>query len=449
MNRTRTMLAILGVVIVGVGLYFALPHRPSWDRPAPQPAPDLELFTITGSTSVDSTVLSGRWHTAPEGAAPAPAGDDAARREAMDAMGTLPYVQGSQPAPAVSSVTVYEHGAAEDGVNIYCSGHGPEAFAMNMRGEILHTWRYPLDAVWPDVPETVHGEFWRRVHVWPDGGLLAIFEGIGMIRLDRDSNLLWAFHGGCHHQAFVASDGTIYALTRRAERLPDVSERPVLVDYIAVLDAEGHMREEHSLIECMKRSRYSDLLRGSKRGGDIFHTNSLWVVSSSDAAADSLFHAGEVLVSMRTIDVIALVDLAKDRITWAASGNRRGGFWSKQHDARVLGDGDILLFDNRGNRGKSRVAAFDPQSLAVAWQYTGSADAPLLSETCGTAQRLTGGNTLITESDAGRAIEVTPDLRVVWEFYNPHRAGDAGDLIATLFALERVPPAYFDWIGSR
>ena len=45
---------------------------------------------------------------------------------------------------------------------------------------------------------------------------------------------------------------------------------------------------------------------------------------------------------------------------------------------------------------------------------------------------------LITESDNGRAIEITRDKEVVWEFYNPHRAGPAEELIATLFELKRV-----------
>ena len=64
------------------------------------------------------------------------------------------------------------------------------------------------------------------------------------------------------------------------------------------------------------------------------------------------------------------------------------------------------------------------------------------------AQRLPNGNTLITESDGGRALEVTPDRRIVWEFFNPHRAGEQGEYIATLFELLRLPPDFpVDWTG--
>lgn len=52
------------------------------------------------------------------------------------------------------------------------------------------------------------------------------------------------------------------------------------------------------------------------------------------------------------------------------------------------------------------------------------------------------GNTLITVSEPGRVIEVTSDKAVVWEFYNPKRAGERNEFIATLFQMERIPKDY-------
>ena len=52
----------------------------------------------------------------------------------------------------------------------------------------------------------------------------------------------------------------------------------------------------------------------------------------------------------------------------------------------------------------------------------------------------------MTESDNGRAFEVAPDQEIVWEFYNPYRAGDADEYIATLFEVVRLPPDFpLDW----
>ena len=66
---------------------------------------------------------------------------------------------------------------------------------------------------------------------------------------------------------------------------------------------------------------------------------------------------------------------------------------------------------------------------------------------CGGAQRLSGGTTLITESCRGRAFEVTRDGEVVWEYVNPHRAGEDGEWIASLLEVRRVPTSAVDaWL---
>ncbi len=57
-------------------------------------------------------------------------------------------------------------------------------------------------------------------------------------------------------------------------------------------------------------------------------------------------------------------------------------------------------------------------------------------------------NTLITESDSGRAFEVQPDGTIVWEYVTPERGGEAGDLVATLFEVVRVDAADVAWLGA-
>jgi hypothetical protein len=102
----------------------------------------------------------------------------------------------------------------------------------------------------------------------------------------------------------------------------------------------------------------------------------------------------------------------------------------------------MLVLDNQGLVEHSRVLEFDPFSQQIHWSFSGAADAPFFTRTCGSVQRLSNGNTLITESDAGRAFEVTRDKRIVWEFVSPHRAGSRGELIATLFDVVRLAPDF-------
>ena len=64
-------------------------------------------------------------------------------------------------------------------------------------------------------------------------------------------------------------------------------------------------------------------------------------------------------------------------------------------------------------------------------------------------QRLPNDNTLITDSVSGRAFEVTRDKEIVWEFYNPHRAGENDEYIALVHELTRLPPDFADdWVGA-
>ena len=118
-----------------------------------------------------------------------------------------------------------------------------------------------------------------------------------------------------------------------------------------------------------------------------------------------------------------------------------------QHDAKILANGNLMLFDNRGRGEASTVIESDVASGDVVWEYRGSASEPFYSKTCGTAYRLANGNTLINESDGGRSFEVTADGAIVWEFFNPHRGGEALEYIACLYDLERIAPERCDlWL---
>jgi archaeosine-15-forming tRNA-guanine transglycosylase len=58
----------------------------------------------------------------------------------------------------------------------------------------------------------------------------------------------------------------------------------------------------------------------------------------------------------------------------------------------------------------------------------------------GDQQRLTNGNTLITESEGGRILEIAPDGEIVWEFINPVR-NDDGTLVSIVCFGTRIDPA--------
>ena len=189
------------------------------------------------------------------------------------------------------------------------------------------------------------------------------------------------------------------------------------------------------MLEAFERSKaYRQIWDdSSRRFGDIFHTNSIQVLSGAHAATHRAFAAGNILLSSRNLDVVFVLAPAQNEVVWALHADFRA-----QHDARELDDGRVMLFDNGAGRRGSAIQTFSVASHELVDEYRGTEEHPFYSRTCGTAQPLPNGNTLITESDNGRAFEITADGAIVWEFYNPHRAGPQDEFIATLFRVDRV-----------
>jgi hypothetical protein len=148
--------------------------------------------------------------------------------------------------------------------------------------------------------------------------------------------------------------------------------------------------------------------------GDLLHPNSVKVLSKALATKFPLFKAGQVVISVRNINTLAVVDLHTHRVAWAGRG-----IWRIQHDAEFLDNGHLLLYDNLGLMGASRILEYDPLTQAVPW-VCGNDDAiSFQARDRGMKQRLPNGNTLIVEPDSRRLLEVTRDKELVWECICP------------------------------
>jgi arylsulfotransferase ASST len=352
---------------------------------------------------------------------------------------SLPYLQGYKPVPEKTGVIRYDRDAAYPGLNFYICGAVPGAFLMNMRGETIHRWMINPEEV--GLPKNSHC---RRAHIFPDGRLLGIFEGDGklsgpLIKLGLDSRILWEYRGNCHHDLSVTEDGLIYLLThRRQDEYPGQNlTGPILEDFITILSPEGKEIKSVSLIKCFIQSPYFYVMNFAKTKGDIFHTNTIEVLDGKMEKEIPIFKKGRVLISIRNLSVIALIDLEKEKVCWLL-----WGMWNVQHQPTVLENGNLLIFDNSEKTKHSRIIEFNPLTQEIVWTYRGDSKNAFYTGIIGSNQRLPNGNTLITESETGRAFEVTKDNRIVWEFVNPNRAGDRGNLIATLYELIRLTPDY-------
>jgi hypothetical protein len=367
-----------------------------------------------------------------------------------DRLLSLGYTSGVQPRPRQTGVTFHVPELFAPGLLFFVSGHSPEALLMSREGEILHRWHCDyreLQATNPTafLPQQPNGATgcWRRAHLFPNGDILAIFEGHGLVKLDRDSRLLWAYPGHCHHDLHVDEDGRIWVLTREAGLSPRLGgDEPVLLDYFTVLSPQGQVERRISLLTALENSPYSWLLDRTPAGGDVFHTNTLERLDGSLERLSPVFRKGNILTSIRELNAIAILDPAQERIVWALTGS-----WVRQHQPTLLPSGRILLFDNLGNQGRSRVLEIEPFTQEIVWSYGDTPDHSLFSRTCGASQRLPNGNTLIVESDNGRALEVTPNGQLAWEYRNQQRAGANDELIAAILDMVALPEGFpVDWL---
>jgi hypothetical protein len=123
-----------------------------------------------------------------------------------------------------------------DGFTLCLCGGGTWAVLVNMRGEVAHQWHTPFKTVWPDpphlrVPIDEGAVYFNDGHLYPNGDLLVLAEGpgdarnpsngYGLVKVDKDSHVLWKYPAGCHHALDVGEDGAVYALTYEfVEKLP-------------------------------------------------------------------------------------------------------------------------------------------------------------------------------------------------------------------------------------
>ena len=348
--------------------------------------------------------------------------------------------QADKPARTFDGFTLYTASTAQ--------APKAQAYLVDMTGQQVHQWAMPFSKVWPNPPH-IHGRIddffvtFFATHLYANGDLLVVYHGLdalatgyGLIKLDKDSNVLWKYPALVHHDVDVGEDGSIYAIQQEVlDEAPhglELIPTPCVVDYLVMLSPEGKLlRKPVGILEAFRDSAYAPLLsllekpteqtgtRGlaaarfseAVRRLDALHTNFVHVLTRQLAPSFPQFKTGQVLLSIRNLDTLAVLDIDRKAVVWAAQGP-----WQHQHDAQFLGNGHLLVFDNRGSPESSRVLEYDPQTLAFPWSYSGENRGGFRSTERGMNQRLANGNTLVVNSCGGELLEVTADKEVVWSF---------------------------------
>lgn len=350
----------------------------------------------------------------------------------------LGYVDGTEDSSTSDGVVIHDPGRAWPGLNFYTSRRQSGAQLLDMKGQVVHAWTGP---------ETTG---WQHATLLPDGDLLVIEKDKQLFRIDRDSNVRWTFEGRVHHDLDIAADGTIWVLARRLVHRPALHDRQTIEDYIQVLSADGTPLRQISILDALAASPYAFLINDSdgltaqaydksashpSAPFDVLHTNHIELLDGTAASRNPAFRAGNVLLNSRITETPFVLDPQTGDIEW---------LWGTSilmypHHPTVTPSGTVLVFNNGIEETGSQIVEVDPGTNDIVWTY-GPVE-HFFSAFRGSNQRLPNGNTLITESDTGYVFEVSPTGDIVWEFRNPHRKGDLGEIRMAIWRMSRVDPA--------
>lgn len=369
-----------------------------------------------------------------------PSNIDQATAENLLAIG---YIDSSPTRFDSVGVVVYQPGATSPGFNLYLSSHAAEAILVDMEGRQVYRWLIDSPQL-AGAPVPAHHKgpwpmFWRKVHLLAGGDLLAIHDGYGIIRIDKNSNVIWIAANGAHHDMWESSDGRIFVLARTLiENKKYRTDGPVLNDKVLELGPDGTTLQSWSILDALKGSVYSFLLDFSHgKAGDPLHSNSIQVVDSEAAVPEMGIENGDFIISCRAIDTVISLNPKHQTVTWAFTQPN-----SKQHDARMLEGFRMTLFDNSDCQVGSRATLLDIRTADSLRSFPPPPSTALFSRCCGTTQLLPNGNLLTTFTEESVALETDASGEVVWEFRNPHYSvapkASPGSR-AMFFEVERIP----------
>lgn len=283
-------------------------------------------------------------------------------------------------------------------------------------------------------------EFAHIATVLPDGSVLVVWDDApGMARLDACGDPIWAKTDRIYHHSLErgvdgywtwATDNWYGAEDQDMIRFDPLTGE--ILEQINIIDDVIEKSPENRLkLTIPDGYRYK---RDSRAGEqkDIFHPNDLEELLPEMAAAFPAFEAGDLLVSLRNIQALAVIGRRTGEVKWVAYGP-----WRDQHDPDFQPDGTISVFSNNTDRFASQIISVDPGTGASRDVFAGTG-LEFDSFIMGKHERLPNGNWMITPTIQGRVMEVTPEGRIVREYNNILNA----DYNALTLYAEHLEPGY-------
>lgn len=323
---------------------------------------------------------------------------------------------------------------------------------VDMDGREVHAWNVDWFRVWPDAdhmpeiskPKTKPGTIIHGAVILGNGDLVYNYESLGLVRLDRDGNVVWRLPYQTHHSVEVDENGNLWVSgkkyhTERDDRFPNRIP-PFYEQTILEVTPEGQIIGEWSADELLSENGQEGLLHLGSLGnistqvsGDTLHLNDVEPFPAT--MAPDFFAQGDVLVSLRNINTVFVFNRHTRKIKFICTG-----WFVRQHDTDFIDGNSFSVFDNyniapREHGQQSRIVIVSARDKTMKIFFEGGPENQFYTDIGGKHQWLPNGNLLVTESRAGRAFEINPAGKIVWEYVNYVDEG----IVGLLNEVQRIP----------
>ena len=342
---------------------------------------------------------------------------------------------------------------------------------IDLEGNTVHKWDINWFKIWSDakhipekdIPKAKPGTNIHGAVIMENGDLVFNFESKGLVRIDRQGEVVWRLPYQTHHSIHRHDNGNLWVCgkkfhTKKNPRLPNLIP-PFYEDTILEVTPEGKILREYYVADILRKNGYTGLLylgslnneypiiKGEGRllgPDDILHLNDVEPFSSK--LQEGFFKPGDVLVSLRNINTVFVFDAETEEIKFISSGQ-----FVRQHDPDFIDGNTFSVFDNNNNNAakpgnrQSRIAIVSAEDDMIKVYFKGTAEQPFFTNVMGKHQWLPNGNLLITESKSGRGFEINQQGEIVWQYINYVDRG----IVGVVSEAQRLPLEYTQLFRSE
>ncbi|WP_226628000.1 arylsulfotransferase family protein [Alloyangia pacifica] len=352
----------------------------------------------------------------------------------------------------------------DDGALVFMAGFFDDenqARLVRRDGSVMRKWTLDYFGTFPDAGTRVC-DLASTLHVDQHGALMTSrgevvfnYEYCGTVKLSPCGEVLWTLNERTHHSIVPAAAGGYWLLNRQRwvaadapERMPPFSSsatgQEIKEDTILRITEDGEILKEVSIprllrdghLEALLTANGEDFSRHSADRDELVHSNKVAELPAAYASAYPLFEAGDLVLSMRDLNLVVVVDPDNWDVKWHQTGP-----WIRQHDPEFRPDGRISVFNNNMYRTVypdevlepdaprvTNITAVEPVSGETEVLFGETPGQEMLSAIRGQHEILPEGGMVIAEFDGGRVLQTNAAGDVVWEYVNAFDDSHVGEI---------------------